>query len=166
MNPDGTEQMEFYGSNSYWPNSLFYRAADSPTVQACSWASSAGTMACRGWANWCCSTSVAVAANRTGPFSGFPVMGWRSSRPPTRGTTSTLISDNLVDGSWPKFLHPYPLSEKYFLVACQPTAQSLWGIYLVDIFDNMLLIKQVPGYALLEPLPFRACPCLPPFHPR
>ena len=28
MNPDGTEQMEFYGSNSYWPNSgtsvLFY----------------------------------------------------------------------------------------------------------------------------------------------
>ena len=24
MNPDGTEQMEFYGSNSYWPASMFY----------------------------------------------------------------------------------------------------------------------------------------------
>ena len=24
MNPDGTGQTEFYGSNSYWPNSLFY----------------------------------------------------------------------------------------------------------------------------------------------
>ena len=24
MNPDGTEQMEYYGSNSYWPNSIFY----------------------------------------------------------------------------------------------------------------------------------------------
>ena len=24
MNPDGTNQMEYYGSNSYWPNSIFY----------------------------------------------------------------------------------------------------------------------------------------------
>ena len=24
MNPDGTEQMAYYGSNSYWPNSIFY----------------------------------------------------------------------------------------------------------------------------------------------
>src|SRR3972149_7733321 len=23
MNPDGTGQMEYYGSNSYWPNSIF-----------------------------------------------------------------------------------------------------------------------------------------------
>ena len=27
MNPDGTGQSEFYGSNSYWPNSLFYTRA-------------------------------------------------------------------------------------------------------------------------------------------
>ena len=24
MNPDGTGQMEYYGSNSYWPASMFY----------------------------------------------------------------------------------------------------------------------------------------------
>jgi hypothetical protein len=24
MNPDGTGQSEFYGSNSYWPNALFH----------------------------------------------------------------------------------------------------------------------------------------------
>ena len=24
MNPDGSDQQEFYGSNSYWPNALFY----------------------------------------------------------------------------------------------------------------------------------------------
>ena len=24
MNPDGTDQMEFYGANSYWPNAIFY----------------------------------------------------------------------------------------------------------------------------------------------
>ena len=49
-----------------------------------------------------------------------------------------IIQDQLADASWPKFLHPYPLSDKYFLVACQARRpQSLWGIYLVDVFDNM-----------------------------
>ena len=69
-----------------------------------------------------------------------------------------VIRDGLVDGSWPKFLHPYPLSGKYFLVSMQPTPQSLWGIYLVDVFDNAVLLCEQPGYAMLEPVPFRATP--------
>ena len=68
------------------------------------------------------------------------------------------MKDQLADASWPKFLHPYPLSEKYFLVAAKPTPQSLWGIYLVDVFDNMVLVKELPGYALLEPIPLRKTP--------
>ncbi len=165
MNPDGTEQMEFYGSNSYWPNSLFY-ARPIPRHP---------------------SMFVGIVGGHHGvPRMGEMVLfdvrhGRRESggavqRIPGHGREvqsdtdaryeSTLIVDNLVDGSWPKFLHPYPLSEKYFLVACQPTAQSLWGIYLVDIFDNMLLIKQVPGYALLEPLPFRTTPKPPAIPPK
>ncbi|MCD6288055.1 MAG: SUMF1/EgtB/PvdO family nonheme iron enzyme, partial [Candidatus Hydrogenedentes bacterium] len=66
-----------------------------------------------------------------------------------------VIMDKLVDNVWPKFLHPYPLNDKYFLVSCQPTPNSEWGVYLVDIFDNMLLLKEVPGYVLFEPVPFR-----------
>ena len=33
MNPDGTNQSEYYGSGSYWPNSFFYPRAvpDHPT---------------------------------------------------------------------------------------------------------------------------------------
>jgi hypothetical protein len=50
------------------------------------------------------------------------------------------------------------LSEKYFLVACQPTPQSLWGIYLADVFDNLLLLAELPGYALFEPVPWRPTP--------
>ena len=71
---------------------------------------------------------------------------------------SSLIMDNLVDNSWPKFLHPYPLNEKYFLVSARPTARSLWGIYLVDVFDNFLLLCEEPGYAMLEPVPLRKTP--------
>ena len=66
-----------------------------------------------------------------------------------------IIKDNLADGVWPQFLHPYPLSEKYFLVSAKPTPHSLWGIYLVDVFDNMLLLCEEPGYAMLEPVPLR-----------
>ena len=49
-----------------------------------------------------------------------------------------IVKDQLVNNSWPRFLHPYPLSDKYFLVSCQPTPSSSWGLYLVDTFDNML----------------------------
>jgi formylglycine-generating enzyme required for sulfatase activity len=42
--------------------------------------------------------------------------------------------------------------------------QSRWGIYLVDVFDNFLLIKDLPGYALLEPIPLRKTP-VPPIIP-
>jgi hypothetical protein len=72
-----------------------------------------------------------------------------------------LIRDGLTNNSWPKFLHPYPLSDKYFLVSCKPTPQSLWGIYLVDIFDNFVPLKQLPDFALLEPIPFRPAPRVP-----
>ena len=60
-----------------------------------------------------------------------------------------------MNDSWPNFLHPYPLSDKYFLVSCKPTPASAWGIYLVDIFDNILLLKEEPGWALFEPVPVR-----------
>ena len=53
------------------------------------------------------------------------------------------IEDKLTEHSWPKFLHPWPLSEKYFLVACKPDPDALWGIYLVDVFDNMLCLKNL-----------------------
>ncbi len=68
------------------------------------------------------------------------------------------IEDKLTEHSWPKFLHPWPLSQKYFLVACKPEPDALWGIYLVDVFDNLVLLKEEEGVALLEPVPLRPRP--------
>mgnify|MGYP001764805059 CR=1 FL=1 len=61
------------------------------------------------------------------------------------------IEDKLTEHSWPKFLHPWPLSDKYFLVACKPEPDAPWGIYLVDIFDNLIPIMQTAEAALFEP---------------
>ncbi len=151
MNPDGTGQGEYYGSNSYWPNSLFY-ARPLPG-----------------------STTRFVGI--VGGHHGVPRMGEMIVFDTTKGRQEAsgavhrfpgrgkpiagIIKDSLVDNSWPKFLHPYPLSDKYFLAACKPTPEARWGIYLVDVFDNLLLLKEEPGYALMEPLPLRRTPCPP-----
>ena len=146
MNPDGTQQMAHYGSNSYWPNSTYY-ARPIPGHP---------------------SKVVGVISGhhgvpRMGELIVFdPAVGSHEAdgvvqRIPGYGKkVEPLIRDGLVNGSWPKFLHPWPLSENYFLTACQPDRSSRWGIYLVDIWDNMVLIADMPNYALLEPVPLRA----------
>ncbi len=146
MNPDGTGQMEHYGSNSYWPNSLFYARPipNHPT-------------------RFVGIVSGHHGVPRMGELVLFdPALGRREAtgviqRIPGRDQiVEAKIEDKLVDESWPKFLHPYPLSDKYFLVAAQPTPDSLWGIYLADVFDNLVLIRQEAGFALFEPIPLRS----------
>lgn len=146
MNPDGTNQSEYYGSNSMWPNSVFYARPlpGHPTKV------------------------VGVVSGH----HGVPRMGELVVFDPARGRheadgavqripgrarrVQPIIRDALVDNSWPRFLHPYPLSQKLFLVACQPTSHSEWGIFLVDAFDNMVLLAEESGYAYLEPIPLRS----------
>ncbi len=148
MNPDGTGQRALYGSNSYWPNALYFPRGipDAP------------------------GKIIAIIAG----YHGVPRMGELGLIDTTKGwheaagiiqkipgrdkPVQTVIRDNLVDKSWPKFLHPYPLSDKYFLVSCRPNNKSPWGIYLVDVFDNMLLICVLPKYDLFEPIPLKKIP--------
>ena len=148
MNPDGTGQMVHYGSNSYWPNSIFYARpipGDPNRVVAV--------------------ISGHHGAPRMGEMVLFDVSKGRNEAsgavqriPGHAKPVEPIIRDTLVNDSWPKFLHPYPLSGKYFLVSMQPTPQAQWGIYLVDVFDNMVLIREDSDYALLEPVPFRKTP--------
>jgi len=148
MNPDGTGQKAYYGSNSYWPNSTFFaRAIPGNSTKF------VGIV------------SGHHGTKRAGELVIFdPARGRHEAdgvvqRIPGFGQkVEPVIADRLVDKSWPKFLHPYPLSDNYFLVAALPSAKSTWGIYLVDVFDNMLLLKEEPGWALLEPLPIAKTP--------
>ena len=145
MNPDGTDQKEYYGSNSYWPNSTFFaRPIPGDSTKF------VGVI------------SGHHDTQRMGEFILFDTGKGRFEadgviqRIPGYGKkVDPVIRDGLVRGSWPKFLHPYPLSDKYFIVSAQPTGRSNWGIYLADVFDNMLLLKEIPGNVLFEPIPFR-----------
>ncbi len=148
MNPDGTGQMEYYGSSSYWPNSIFYaRPIPGHPTQVIAVISGHHGVPRMG--------ELVLFEPAQGRFEG---AGAVQRIPGHRQPVEPIIRDTLVDGSWPKFLHPFPLSAKYFLVSMQPTAQSPWGIYLVDIFDNATLLCEQPGWAMLEPVPFRPTP--------
>jgi formylglycine-generating enzyme required for sulfatase activity len=147
MNPDGTGQMEYYGANSYWPNAVFF-ARPIPKHE---------------------SKFVGIVTGhhegRVGDLFVFdPAKGRQElkgvvQRIPRKGPpVQAKIEDKLTEHNWPKFLHPWPLNENYFLVSCKPSPDSLWGIYLVDVFDNAVLIKEEEGFALLEPIPLSARP--------
>jgi hypothetical protein len=143
MNPDGTSQRSYYGSNSYWPNSTFYaRAVPGHSSRFVGIVSGHHGVA------------------REGEFILFDVAKGQHEadgvvqRIPGYGKkVAPIIRDQLVNGSSPRFLHPYPLSSKYFLTSCNAGGQ--WGVYLVDVFDNMLLLCAQPGVSMLEPVPFR-----------
>ena len=151
MNPDGTEQMALYGTNSYFPNAFLYPRAlpDHPTKIA-------------GIAGGHHGISRSGRLLVIDPAKGHMEADGVVQEIPGRGkTVEPIIRDSLVNGVWPHFLQPYPLSEKYFLVAMKANQNALWGIYLVDIFDNLTLVKEVEGAALLEPVPLVKTPVPP-----
>lgn len=142
MNPDGTDQREYRGSGSWFPGSFFYaKAIPGEPHQV-----------------------IGIASGHHGtPRSGRllimdPSVGRKDSEGvreiPGRGkTVDPIVRDRLVDGVWPQFLMPAPLSAKYHLVSAKLTPRSLWGIYLVDIFDNITLVAEMEDAALLWPAP-------------
>jgi len=144
-NPDGSGQMEYYGSNSFWPTAIFYARPipGHPTKVV-----------------------AVIGGHHDAPRQGElvifdPALGRHEAngvvqRIPGYGQkVEPVILDGLIGASWPRFLHPFPLSEKYFIVACKPEKTAQWGIYLVDVFDNFVLLHEEPGWAMLEPIPWR-----------
>ncbi len=148
MNPDGTGQRAVYGSNSWFPNALYFPQPlpGAPGKILCILSGYHGVPRM--------GQLVVVDINR----------GWHEAeglctRISGKGDPiRPVVKDRLVDEDLPKFLTPFPLSDKYFLVSCQREPGGPWGIYLADVFDNLLLIKEVPGFSLFEPVPVKRRP--------
>ncbi len=141
MNPDGTGQRAIHGSNSWYPNALYY------------------SRALPGNGTRLASILTGYHEPRMGQFVLVdPAEGWHEELGIIRRISGQgdpvrpAIADPLTKNDWPKFMHPFPLSGKYFLVACWPKGGEC-GIYLADAFDNLVLLHEEPGYALMEPTP-------------
>ncbi len=51
------------------------------------------------------------------------------------------------------FFAPYPLNENYYLMSMWLDHKGTWGIWLVDRFDNMVKLYDLPDAGLFEPIP-------------
>ncbi len=144
-NPDGTETKALYGSGSYWPNSIF-------DMQQLPGPGSRFVGIVTGH----------HGVSRSGRLFLFdPAKGRKEEKGvmqeiPYRGRTVVPeIKDYLVDGVWPQFTRPFPLNENYFVVSAKLHKDGLWGIYLVDVFDNVTLIAETEGLGYITPLPVK-----------
>ncbi len=71
----------------------------------------------------------------------------------------------LRNGVWqedlygPFYADPYPLSDKFFLVSCNPHARyndpAAYGIHLLDVFGNRVPIYHDPELSCWQPIPLR-----------
>lgn len=82
---------------------------------------------------------------------------------------------HLRNGAWredyygPLYCDPYPLSDKFFLVSCNPDRRyndpAGYGLYLLDVFGNRVPIYHDPAFSSWQPmllLPRTPPPSLPP----
>lgn len=150
-NPDGTECKALYGSGSYWPTSVY----DMQQLPASG------------------NRFVGIVSGHHGiPRSGQLIIfdpskgrkeadGVVQEIPFRNRKVEPVIKDRLVDGVWPQFSRPFPLNDNYFLVTAKPHKDALWGIYLVDVFDNMTLLTESEGDGYLTPIPVKKRPVPP-----
>lgn len=152
MNPDGTANRSIYGSNSYWPNTLFYAKQIPGNTARFSAIVSGHHGSSRGG-------ELYIFDQSMGDFEADGAV----QQIPGRGMEiKPVIIDDYTAGKWPRFLHPYPVSEKFFLVSCQMTPSSKWQLYLVDTFDNMVpLIAEKDKQHQFEPVPLQSRPVPP-----
>lgn len=143
MNPDGTENKNLYGSGSYFPNSTF-------DMQPLPGGSSAFVGIISGH----------HGIARSGRLIIFdPAKGRKEEKgmvqeiPYSTRPIEPIIKDEMVNGVWPQFIKPQPLSDKYFLVTAKLTPNSLWGIYLVDVYDNVTLLVEGEGEGYINAIP-------------
>lgn len=142
MNPDGTEQKALYGSGSAFPNSTF-------DIQPLPNHASAFVGIISGHHGVARSGRL-IVFDPTKARKG--AAGMLQEIPYRNRPIVEIIKDELVNGVWPQFIKPTPLNDTYYLVAAKLNPEDLWGIYLVDIFDNVTCLMKQEGEGFISPI--------------
>ncbi len=150
MNPDGTENKALYGSGGMFPNSTF-DVQPIPNESA-------------GFIGVISGHHGVIRSGRLIIFD--PAKGRKGAAgmvqeiPHRNKVIVEDIKDHLVNDVWPQFYKPTVVNENYFLVIAKPSPKSLWGVYLVDRFDNMTCLMQSEdaGYAAASLIKKRVAP--------
>lgn len=144
MNPDGTAQRAFHGSNSWFPNGLY-----SPR----SLPGNSGQLLC-----------ILSGYHGPGRTGHLVLLDVNKGTQETQGIVKRISGqglplevkymDRLTEDEWPKFRSSHPITDKHYLVTgWMSEDHRKMGIYLADAFDNLLILHEIDGFALLDPIP-------------
>ena len=145
MNPDGSDQKEYYGSNSYWPNSLF-NARPLPGRPGMF----AGIV------------SGHHGVKRLGELVLFDVNRGRTATegavqkiPGYGKPVENVTKDQLVQGlKTPYFAESYPLNDECFLAVSSPSGnQGVTNVVWCDIYDNIVPLTASSYFVYADPAP-------------
>lgn len=143
MNPDGTSQKSVYGSNMWFPSGFYY-----PKEIPGQTGKFLGIIA--GYhGSWRSGKLALLDLNEIeNPASGTrQIHGkWQPLKPE--------IKDGWTKNSWPEFMTPSFISDKYFLTsAWEKAVNNKIGIYLADSENNVTLMLEEEDIAFFEPIP-------------
>ena len=153
MRPDGSGSEEFYGNNIANPG-VFWQARQVPGHPRLA-------------------VSIGCGHEPLGVGQVLLLDLYKGKRTPEAMTSLTpeVKTRNLRglyqlrNGVWrediygPFYSDPYPLSDKFFLVSCNPDSryndETAYGLYLLDAFGNRVLIYEDPEISCWQPMPLR-----------
>ena len=147
-NPDGTNQRALYGSNSFWPGSMFY-ARPIPGKPTQFVAVLTGHHGLRRQGQLGLFDVTKGTEEGEGAIQLLPGYGKK---------VDPIVRDQLYNGTWPMNLHPYPLDDTTFLVSRKNRGEANFSLYLIDRFDNEICLLREAGHDLCEPVPFMKTP--------
>lgn len=141
MNPDGTDQKAWYGSNSYWPNSMFF-ARQIPGNTSMFIAAITGHHSNPKGGALCLFD---VGKGRFEADGAVQFLTGRGKK------VHPLVIDGLHAAYDPMFYNPYPIDDTFFLATTE-----CGSVYLLDVFDNMVCLKKSGKESrYYEPIPLR-----------
>jgi hypothetical protein len=155
MRPDGTNPVEIYGNTLALPPTLLMgrQIPGQPDLYSC-----LGTPHC------CPQNGVGtvLTINTSKDLRTREPIQYITPNTDIRAENGTF---QYIRGEWvrtdsgPLYCDPYPLSDKMFLVAHNPSKyfndKTAWGLYLIDDFGNHILIHRDPEISCWQPIPFK-----------
>ncbi len=158
MNPDGSDQKEYYGSNSYWPNSLF-NARPLPGKSGMFAGIVSGHHGVKRLGELVIFNANLGRSATEGAVQKIPGYG---------KAVQNVTKDQLVaDLKTPYFAEPYPLTAESFLAVCAPNGNGgVTNVVWCDIYDNIVPLTATDYFIYADPTPLKARKKPPVLHDR
>ena len=147
MYPNGTQQTEFYGNNSYFPTTILHARGIPGTGKVLA----------------------VLSGHHTHQRGKLAIIDPSNGRQETSGVTLVapvkklegIIKIDRYGQSGDQWQYPYPLDENNYLVTFRPQGQQRFGVYFMNSRGERVLLASDPTISCNQPVPLAPRPAPP-----